>query len=87
MEKRSEFALNLAREMGKETLKYFDRADLEVESKQDGSPVTIADRLAEELARRMIVEAFPDDSILGEELPDKAGRRNKIIHPWRPFLF
>ena len=74
MEKHCEFALNLAREMGKETLKFFDRADLEVESKQDGSPVTKADRGAEELARRLIAEAFPDDSLLGEELPDREGK-------------
>lgn len=59
--------------MGAETLRYFDRADLNVERKQDGTPVTKADRGAEELARKLIAEQFPNDSILGEELPDKEG--------------
>ena len=38
-----------------------------VEAKHDGSPVTIADRAAEQLAREWISERFPDDGILGEE--------------------
>ena len=33
----------------------------------------MADRGAEELARNLIAEAFPNDAILGEELPDQEG--------------
>ena len=73
MTERSEFALALARRMGNETLKYFDRRDLSVERKSDGSPVTMADRGAEALAREFIAENFPNDAILGEELPDRKG--------------
>ena len=73
MTERSEFALALARKMGNETLKYFDRRDLNVERKSDGSPVTMADRGAEALARELIAENFPNDAILGEELPDRDG--------------
>ncbi|MBI3790675.1 MAG: histidinol-phosphatase [Gemmatimonadetes bacterium] len=59
------------------------RQDLVVETKGDGSPVTIADRGAEELARDWIGERFPRDGILGEEFgalrPD--ARRRWIIDP------
>ena len=73
MEKHCEFAVEIARKMGDITLKYFDRPDLAVEKKGDGTPVTIADREAEAFARRAIADAFPNDAILGEELPDKPG--------------
>lgn len=73
MKEHSEFAVKLAFEMGKETLRFFDNPELNVESKQDGTPVTMADRGAEELARKLITERFPNDSILGEEFADKEG--------------
>lgn len=40
-----------------------------VDSKRDGSPVTIADRATEEFARGWISERFPDDGVIGEEFP------------------
>lgn len=54
-----------------------------VETKQDGSPVTVADREAERAIRRVIGEAFPDDAILGEELGATEGtaRRRWIVDP------
>lgn len=73
MKNRFEFAVNLARQMGNLTLQYFDSDSMDVEKKQDGTPVTKADRGAEALGRKLIMEAFPDDSILGEELDDKIG--------------
>lgn len=45
----------------------FYRQPLNVESKADGSPVTIADRSTEEIARQWIETHFPQDGILGEE--------------------
>jgi histidinol phosphatase-like enzyme (inositol monophosphatase family) len=66
-------ALEAAREAGQITLEYFRRKDLEVQRKGDDSPVTIADRHAEEHLRTRITAAFPDDAILGEELSDHAG--------------
>ncbi len=66
-------ALQIAREAGKITLEYFRRDDLEVERKGDDSPVTIADRKAEEHLRNRIGEAFAHDAVLGEELSDRAG--------------
>ena len=70
---RLELALQAAYEAGEITLKYFQRGDLVVERKDDDSPVTLADRRAEEHLRRRIAEAFPEDAILGEELPQRPG--------------
>jgi len=61
----------------------FFRREVRVETKSDGTPVTIADRRAEEFARQWIAERFPRDGILGEELgidrPDAT--RQWIIDP------
>ena len=67
---------------GRLTLEYF-RSDLEVERKADASPVTIADRRAEEQLRATLASAFPDDGILGEEFGEVQGRsgRRWIIDP------
>ena len=46
------------------------RQPLHVETKTDLSPVTIADRAAEEAMRRIIDTTFPDHGILGEEDED-----------------
>ncbi|HEV8612184.1 MAG TPA: inositol monophosphatase family protein [Gemmatimonadales bacterium] len=53
-------------------LQYY-RKNVAVERKGDGSPVTIADRSAEQLARDWIARRFPADAILGEELGAVAG--------------
>src|SRR5215213_9990543 len=71
---RLQFAVEIAREAGDGTLKYFRRSDLAVERKADNSPVTVADRSAEELLRRRIGERFPQDAIIGEELGEQAGQ-------------
>lgn len=54
-------------------LQYYQSPDLKVDRKSDNSPVTIADRGAEEILRAEITQAFPDDSIMGEELPPVEG--------------
>ena len=70
---RLELALDAGREAGRITLEHFRRDDLHVERKGDDSPVTVADRRAEEHLRRRIAEAFPEDGILGEELAERPG--------------
>ena len=63
-------------------LKHY-RNNVAVEVKHDGSPVTIADRGAEEIARQWIRTRFPADGIVGEEFdetPGTSGRR-WIIDP------
>jgi myo-inositol-1(or 4)-monophosphatase len=46
------------------------RSAYTVEAKSDLSPVTVADREAEQVMRGLIVERFPDHGILGEEFGD-----------------
>ncbi len=58
---------------GKLTLRYFQTTNFQTEKKSDGSPVTIADRSAEQLLREWIAAAFPHDGILGEEFGEVAG--------------
>jgi len=70
---RLDVAVDVALSAGRITLEYFRREDLEVERKGDDSPVTVADRRAEEHLRRRIAEKFPDDGILGEEMAEKPG--------------
>ena len=69
---RFEFARHAAKAAGQHTLKYF-RSEFAVDRKGDDSPVTIADREAEQLVRKLIEDSFPGDSILGEEFDDKEG--------------
>lgn len=60
------FAKHLADLSGNIIKKYF-RTKISVESKTDYSPVTIADKQAEEFMREAIMKEFPDHGILGEE--------------------
>ena len=59
-------AIEIARKGGKHTLKHFNK-NVEVQRKDDDSPVTIADQEAEEIMRQEIQNRFPDHGILGEE--------------------
>lgn len=59
-------AAELARLAGDVAMGHF-RAGVAVETKGDGSPVTIADRAAERAAREWLARRFPGDGILGEE--------------------
>lgn len=47
--------------------RWFRTRELEVDTKADDSPVTIADRSAEQAIREAITHRFPEHSILGEE--------------------
>lgn len=60
------FAKELAILSGKVIRSYF-RSKLKVDSKSDDSPVTIADKKAEELMRELIMKEFPSYGIIGEE--------------------
>ena len=66
------FAVDAARQAGDLTLKYFN-TDTPYEMKADNTPVTAADRGAEELLRRRIEQAFPNHGILGEEFGETVG--------------
>ncbi len=78
-----DFAVEVVQEAGKLTLRWFGTADLDVERKGDGTPVTAADRAAERLVRERIGARFPDDGVLGEEEPESPGRsgRRWVVDP------
>ncbi len=61
-----DFVRTLASESAAVIRRYF-RAGYTVELKEDRSPVTIADRTAEQLLRERILERFPDHGVIGEE--------------------
>src|SRR5438309_8333181 len=61
------FAAELADLVRPIVLSYF-RTPLEVTSKSDDSPVTIADRTVELRLRERIEQRFPDHGIVGEEI-------------------
>jgi histidinol-phosphatase len=69
---RYERAIDAAQKAGRHALGYFD-AGVGVEWKSDESPVTVADREAEQLLRRELSAAFPGDGFLGEEFGDQPG--------------
>lgn len=71
--KRIEFGLRLATEASRVTLKYFRTDSFRVERKNDRSPVTLADKQAEETVRKLLESHYPDDAILGEEFGGIAG--------------
>jgi myo-inositol-1(or 4)-monophosphatase len=62
------FVRELAEESGALIRRYFRSPALAVEAKDDATPVTDADRAAEELLRRRILARFPDHGIMAEEL-------------------
>ncbi|MCG8451176.1 MAG: histidinol-phosphatase [Pirellulales bacterium] len=73
LQDRLAFAVEIARRAGEETLRFFRTSGLDVQRKQDGSPVTAADRQAEQLLRQQIRSKYPNDAILGEEFGETAG--------------
>lgn len=62
----------VARLAGSRALRHFGR-NVAVDVKPDGSPVTLADRESETIAREWIGARFPDDGILGEEFGIERG--------------
>ena len=75
-------AADVARVAGDVALRHF-RSALHVETKGDGSPVTVADRAAESAARAWLADRFPADGILGEEegLTNAGAARRWVIDP------
>jgi histidinol-phosphatase len=76
-------ALRLADAADELTMSRFAAADLVVESKPDLTPVTDADRAAEDAVRRIVGAERPGDGVLGEERGESAGDggRRWIVDP------
>jgi len=68
-------AIDAAYMAGRRTLAYFNTR-VGVETKADNTPVTCADREAEEMIRKTILKHFPTHSILGEEGGIHEGDKN-----------
>ena len=66
-------AVELAVLAGNSTLEHFQRGTFAVERKGDDSPVTVADKQAEQLIRQQLQLRFPQDAILGEEFGASEG--------------
>lgn len=62
----------IARRAGDAALKHFRRG-IVPEKKPDRSPVTVADREAEQIIRDYVVSAYPDAGFLGEETGTREG--------------
>jgi histidinol phosphatase-like enzyme (inositol monophosphatase family) len=77
-----DFALDAAWQAGRVTLAHF-QAGVAVDRKGDGSPVTVADRDAERLIRRLVADRFPDHAIVGEEFgaADRDASHRWIVDP------
>ncbi len=63
------FSKKLAQSSAEIIKKYF-RTEISVESKSDNSPVTLADKKAEEVMRHLIEKHYPQHGIIGEEFGD-----------------
>lgn len=61
-----DFAVDTAYRAGRLTLGYF-QAGVRADFKEDDSPVTVADRKAEEVVRARIEQRYPGHAIVGEE--------------------
>jgi myo-inositol-1(or 4)-monophosphatase len=60
-------AAEAAADVAGAVIRPFFRAPLAADLKTDQSPVTIADRSAEQVMRAVLAERFPDHGVLGEE--------------------
>lgn len=60
------FALDAAWQAGRVTLAHF-QTGLAAERKVDNTPVTVADRAAEQMLRRLITNRWPGHALIGEE--------------------
>lgn len=75
-------AEEVARRSGDVALGFF-RKGVTVDTKGDGTPVTVADQTAERTAREWIEARFPEDGILGEEFGETrpGAKRRWILDP------
>ena len=64
------------------TMSRFKAQDLVVETKPDTTPVTDADKQAEEIVRSQLGRTRPRDAVIGEEMPATgSGARQWVIDP------
>src|SRR5579864_822918 len=72
LEQYLQFALDAAWQAGRITLGYF-QTGLTPDKKADNTPVTVADRTAEQRLRELISHYWPEHGIIGEEFGASGG--------------
>ena len=73
-------AAEAAADVAAAVIRPFYRAGVATDSKADASPVTVADRTAEQVMRAVLSQRFPDHGILGEEFGlDRPGSRLRWV--------
>ena len=72
------FAEQIAKEAGVRIAERFQSGSFSVQDKADGTPVTEADREAEEFLRKRITESYPEHGIIGEEF-GSTGTENEFV--------
>jgi len=80
LQKEQQLALALAREASAAILPLY-YSGVDVEDKEDGSPVTIADKRSNQIILDGIQKAFPNDGIVSEELDTISGKRFWYVDP------
>lgn len=70
-------AEQIARAAGRHTLRYFKKP-FDLEFKSDDTPVTNADREAEQIVRESVEKQFPDHGFIGEE-SGRDGEKRDIV--------
>jgi histidinol phosphatase-like enzyme (inositol monophosphatase family) len=60
-----------------EAIRPYFRSGVATERKEDASPVTLADRAAEEAMRRILKAERPQDTVIGEEFGTETGTTNR----------
>lgn len=75
------FALDAAWQAGRLTLAHF-QTGLKAERKADNTPVTIADREAEQKLRQLIATNWPNHALIGEEYGHTAGSGDSDGYTW-----
>ncbi len=76
-----ELAIEAAYVGGRRALSYFNTG-VAVEIKGDASPVTRADREAEEVIRALIARHHPSHAVIGEEMGESRGTGSGIDYRW-----
>jgi histidinol-phosphatase len=75
------FGLSLADAADAITLARFRALDLHVETKPDRTPVSEADRAAEEAIRSLVADSGRGEGVLGEEFGDESAEATWIVDP------
>lgn len=80
LDERLTFAIKIAKELADYQLSV-SQANLKLERKGDGTPVTVVDKESERRFRQAVAYMFPEDSILGEEEGGSTGGTRWVIDP------